>query len=179
MSLEAVLETNMFIQGTYDEDILSKFLEKHRNKLNQHGNYSIFLFIDKESCELDIKEWRIFNYFWGTFLAIGFNIIGVSTISSVELRKVLMDSNLIDIKFPIIVDTSIQLSQSFGCYFTNDKSAYSHLCDVPFTKVKAVPVFDDKMNLFYMEMRHDSCVSQPSKMMSQVWNVRKLYQEEM
>ena len=67
MSLEALLETNMFIQGTYDEDILSKFLEKHRNKLNQHGNYSIFLFIDKESCELDIKEWRSFNYTWETF----------------------------------------------------------------------------------------------------------------
>ena len=99
MSLEAKLETN--IQGTYDEDILSKFLEKHKDKLNQRGNYSIFLFIDKETFELDIKEWRSFNYFWEKFQAIGFNIIGVSTIGDDELGKVLMESNLLNIKFPV------------------------------------------------------------------------------
>ena len=178
MSLNAKLETNIFIRGTYDEDILSKFLEKHKDKLNQQGNYSIFLFIDKESCELDLKEWRSFNYSWETFQAIGFNIIGVSTIGYVELGKVLMDSNLLNIKFPIIVDTSILLSQKFGCYFTRNASAYKNFLDMPFYHAKAVPVFDEKMNLFYMEMRHDFCVSQPSKLMSTVWSLRNLYQQE-
>ncbi len=176
MSLEAKMETN--IQGTYDEDVLSEFLEKHRNKLNQHGNYSIFLFIDKESCDLDIQEWRSFNYFWETFQAIGFSIIGVSTISDVELRKVLKDSNLLDIKFPIIVDTHMKLSQSFGCYITRNMSAYKNTHDMPLYKAKAVAVFDDKMNLFYMEMRHESCVSQPSKLMTQVKPLRELWQKE-
>ena len=178
MSLEAKMETNMTLQGTYDEGILSKFLEKHRNKLNQHGNYTIFLFIDKESCELDIEEWRSFNYFWETFQAIGFSIIGVSTISDVELRKVLKDSNLLDIKFPIIVDTHIELSQSFGCYFTRNMSAYNDTRDMPLYKAKVVAVFDDKMNLFYMEMRHESCVCQPRKMLPYVCHVRKSWQKE-
>ena len=58
--------------GTYDEDILSKFVEKHReDKLNckidinpsgtyMLANYLILLFIDKDSCDFDIEEWRTF-----------------------------------------------------------------------------------------------------------------------
>ena len=176
MSLEAKLETN--IQGTYDEDILSKFLEKHKDKLNQRGNYSIFLFIDKETFELDIKEWRSFNYFWEKFQAIGFNIIGVSTIGDDELGKVLMESNLLNIKFPVIVDTGILLSQTFGCYFTRKMNAYKDIFDMPYYHKKAALVFDDKMNLFYMEMRHDCCVSQPSKFISQVKALRNLWKME-
>ena len=103
MSLSTIVETNIQVQGTYNEDFLSQFVEKHRNDFTQqHGNCSIMLFMDKDSSELDIQEWKSFNCLWEQFDATGFNIIGVSTISDVELRKVFRDSNLSDVKFPII-----------------------------------------------------------------------------
>ena len=171
------VETDFYVQGTYKEDVLSQFVEKHRNDLTQqHGNCSILLFIDEDSSELDIQEWKSYNCFWEQFIAIGFNIFGVSTINDVELRKVLCDSNLPDVKFPII-HTDIHLSQTFGCFFTRDKTAFKDKHDMPWTRAKAVAVIDDKKELFYLEMRHESCVSQPRKLLHELWEIMKLHQE--
>ena len=178
MSLSTIVETNIQVQGTYNEDFLSQFVEKHRNDFTQqHGNCSIMLFMDKDSSELDIQEWKSFNCLWEQFDATGFNIIGVSTISDVELRKVFRDSNLSDVKFPII-HTDIHLSQTFGCFFTTDKTAFKDRRDMPWTRAKAVATIDDKMELFYLEMRHDACVSQPRQLLHELWGIRKLHQEK-
>ena len=69
--------------GTYDADILFKFFEKHsEDKLNRRididpsgtymlANYLILLFIDKDSSDFDIEEWRTFNKYCKEFEHIG------------------------------------------------------------------------------------------------------------
>ena len=164
--------------GTYDEDILSKFVEKHsedklncRIDINPSGtymlaNYLILLFIDKDSCDFDIEEWRTFNKYCKEFEHIGVKIIGISTITEVELRKIFKDSGL-KIKFPVIVDTSRRpLSQSFGFYYSLKGNigprTLKNCQDLLHNQAKAIAifeVFDDKIDLFWMQIRLDSSIT--------------------
>ena len=170
--------------GTYDQDILFQFVEEHRGAPENPGvlnreivitpqesmlaNYLILLFIDKDSCDFDIEEWRTFNKYRKEFEHIGVKIIGVSTITEVELRKLFKDSDL-KVKFPVIVDTSRRpLSQSFGFYYSLKgligPRILENCQDLPHNKAKAIAVFDDKNDLFWMQMRLNSSITDPEQL---------------
>ena len=169
--------------GTYDQDILFQFFEEHRGAPGKPGmlnrkivitpkethmlaNYLILLFIDKDSCDFDIEEWRTFNKYRKEFEHIGVKIIGVSTITEVELRKLFKDSDL-KVKFPVIMDRSKHpLSQSFGFYYSlkgNIGPRTPNNCqDLLHNQAKAIAILkvvDDIPDLFWMQIRLDSSIT--------------------
>ena len=150
------LRKDVEVRGTYDKKILYKFVEKYRDKIQQDSIYTILLFIDQDTHGVDIEEWRSFSKQSQAFEDIGFKILGVSTIRAAELRTLFRNYNL-NIPFPIIVDTSRPpLSGSFGFYFLDseiDKTI--PVQELPNLNAKAVAVLDDKMKLFYTNVRLD------------------------
>ena len=153
--------------GTYDKNILSQFIQKHGHRLStiERPSYLILLFIDKDSYDFDIEEWISFNNYWQEFFDMGARIIGVSTILEAELRKLFKDIDL-KIRFPVIMDTSRRpLSQSFGFYYSLKgligPRILENCQDLPHNKAKAIAVFDDKNDLFWMQMRLNSSITDP------------------
>ena len=156
--------------GTYDKNILSQFVKKHRDRLStiERPSYLILLFIDKDSYDFDIEEWRSFNNYYQEFWDLGARIIGVSTIKDAELTKLFRDCNL-RTKFPVIMDTSRRpLSQSFGFYYSLKgligPRILKNCQDLPHNKAKAIAVFDDKNDLFWMQMRLNSSITDPENL---------------
>ena len=165
-------------RGTYDEKILYQFVEKYKDKL-QHGDFfTILLFIDQDTYGIDIEEWRSFSNHSQAFEEIGFRIFGISTIRGVELRKLFQNSNL-NIPFPVIVDTSRRpLSRSFGFYFLDteiDKNINVH--ELPNLEAKAVAVLDEKMNLFFTNIRLDPAFTKAEKLYFKLMKWKEKHQE--
>ena len=151
-------ESNYAFIGTYDEKALRHFVKKHSNEL--YGNYAMLLFIDKESYQIDLKEWEAFNNFYEQFKYVGFNLFGVSSICHDDLRNVLQESNL-EIKFPIIFVANSQLSQNFGFFRINRKDDNRKEAMRKIHPCKAILTLDDKMNTLHMNMRVEAIVADP------------------
>ena len=187
----AELRENFDCNGTYDETVLSQFLEITEPFLKRHKEKSgvnriILVFIDKDSWDIDVNEWASFNEHCQAFEDIGFKVFGVCSFPQVVLRKILKKANLEDIKFPIIIEES-GLSQSFGFYYALNKERFSlvrkagTLHKMNHEKAKAVAVLDETNNLFWLQIRLDTKFNEAEELYSKlmIWTEKRQELEEM
>ena len=187
----AELRENFDCNGTYDETVLSQFLEITEPFLKRHKEKSgvnriILVFIDKDSWDIDVNEWASFNEHCQAFEDIGFKVFGVCSFPQVVLRKILKKANLEDIKFPIIIEES-GLSQSFGFYYALNKERFSlvrkagTLHKMNHEKAKAVAVLDETNNLFWLQIRLDTKFNEAEELYSKlkIWTEKRQELEEL
>ena len=187
----AELRENFDCNGTYDETVLSQFLEITEPFLKRHKEKSgvnriILVFIDKDSWDIDVNEWASFNEHCQAFEDIGFKVFGVCSFPQVVLRKILKKANLEDIKFPIIIEES-GLSQSFGFYYALNKERFSlvrkagTIHKMNHEKAKAVAVLDETNNLFWLQIRLDTKFNEAEELYSKlkIWTEKRQELEEL
>ena len=187
----AELRENFDCNGTYDETVLSQFLEITEPFLKRHKEKSgvnriILVFIDKDSWDIDVNEWASFNEHCQAFEDIGFKVFGVCSFPQVVLRKILKKANLEDIKFPIIIEES-GLSQSFGFYYALNKERFSlvrkagTLHKMNHEKAKAVAVLDETNNLFWLQIRLDTKFNEAEELYFKlkIWTEKRQELEEL
>ena len=187
----AKLRENFDCNGTYDQTVLSRFLEVTGQFLKRHKEWSrvnriILVFMDWDTWDTDIEEWASFNQHCQAFEDIGFKVFGVCSFPNVVLRKLLKKANLEDIKFPIIISFS-GLSQSFGFYFALNKERFSlvrkagTLHKMNHEKAKAVAVLDETNSLFWLQIRLDTKFNKAEELYSKlkIWTEKRQELEEM
>ena len=121
------------------------------------GKYTVLLFMDNRSSELEIKEWHLFSGSLPEFKKLNASVVGVCTDSHVAVRSFMTEHHLQGIKFPIISDRDGDFSRSFGVLkIYNDETGADS-----FGAARAMVILNEDMKMVYLALNNETTPSKP------------------
>ena len=126
------------------------------------GKYTILLFMDNRSSDLEIKEWHSFSESLPEFKKMNASVVGVCTDSHVAVRSFMTEHHLQGIKFPIISDRDGDFSRSFGVLkIFNDETGADR-----YGAARAMIILNEEMRMVYMALNNETTPSKPENALS-------------
>ena len=126
------------------------------------GKYTVLLFMDNRSSQLEIDEWHSFSSSLPEFKELNASVVGVCTDSHVAVRSFMTEHHLQGIKFPIISDRDGDFSRSFGVLkIYNDETGADR-----FGAARALIILNEEMKMVYLALNNETTPSKPENVLS-------------